>query len=80
MPLIDSLFPQDPLSQSQSQDGTPQEPSPDARRGIEMISLVNHISKGLAGMSHQQRAYVCPSSLFGELTTARLMCRNILRY
>lgn len=57
VPLIKTLFPDDDFSQSQTQEDSPQEVSADANRRIEMTSLVNHISKSLVGMSHQERSY-----------------------
>lgn len=57
LPLLGSLFPEDALSQSQTQDNPPQKPSEDAHRRIEMTSLINHISKALVRMSPEQREY-----------------------
>ena len=65
LPLIASLFPEDPYSQSQSEESSPHKTSSDAHRRIEMTSLVSHISKGLVGKSPQERAYCLPTS---ELT------------
>jgi len=47
------MFPDDDVSQSQSQ--TPMTTSPDSQRRIEMTTLVNHISKSLAKMSQKER-------------------------
>jgi hypothetical protein len=55
--LIALLFPEDGLSQSQSQEVSPQKGTVDSQRRIEMMSLVNHISKGLVHLSEQERAY-----------------------
>jgi hypothetical protein len=54
--LIGTMFPDDDVSQSQSQ--TPMTTSPDSQRRIEMTTLVNHISKSLAKMSQKEREYV----------------------
>jgi hypothetical protein len=53
--LIAQLFPEDSLTQSQIQEGSPSKPSQDAQRRIEMTTLVNHISKGLIKMTQEQR-------------------------
>lgn len=55
--LIAELFPEDSSSQSQSQDSPPKS-SPDARRRVELTSLVEHIAKGVRNMSEEDRAYV----------------------
>jgi hypothetical protein len=54
--LIANLFPQDSSSQTQSQE-SPVKTPPDARRRIELTSLVEHIAKGVRNMSEEDRAY-----------------------
>ena len=53
--LIPTLFPEEPLSQTQE---SPSATGSDAQRRIEMSTLVNHISKGLSKLTDEEREYV----------------------
>jgi len=55
--LISTLFPEEPLSQTQKED-SPSKAGSDAQRRIEMSTLVNHISKGLSKLSKEERECV----------------------
>jgi hypothetical protein len=54
--LIATLFPEESLSQTQTE--SPSKTALDAQRRIEMATLVNHISKGLTNLTEEEQEYV----------------------
>lgn len=56
--LIATLFPEESLSQTQTE--SPSKTASDAQKRIEVTTLVNHISKGLTRLSEEEQEYIPP--------------------
>ena len=53
--LISTLFPEESLSQTQTQQESPTKTRSDEQRRIEMSTLVHHISKGVSKMTDEEQ-------------------------